>query len=337
MIFFKLFFFLDSEVNNVQMSVVDCGEWTDLCAAQLVTTVPFQPITTFPSVLLLRPQQPAQLYRGMLGSEALHRFIMMSDNMTFSWNPLGLLVQSFSFTDNYIFNTDFDLNLRTFYNLISLALFLVKFSLFFLCQNIYFVFCHVCIQTGASRPLRCCCPHKRKWHHFYRKHLTLSSQATGWTESWDYSGRRLKQVGGWNVDEYDKSWKSWRSLFTAIICVGLQKEAEEKTALHIVQIKLEKFNLLQKYSVENSCKVSEKSRNLWNDQKRAQCRKYLKWKQKHGKLAKMAEICWKMVKEYLRKTLTSVVGSTNSKFSSTISKALVHIFWSTSSKVHMLK
>ncbi|XP_013865102.1 thioredoxin domain-containing protein 16 [Austrofundulus limnaeus] len=68
----------DSEVNNVQMSVVDCGEWTDLCAAQLGTPVPFQPITSFPSVLLLRPQQPAQLYRGMLGSEALHRFIMMS-------------------------------------------------------------------------------------------------------------------------------------------------------------------------------------------------------------------------------------------------------------------
>lgn len=87
--------FLDSEVKDVQMSVVDCGEWTDLCSAELGAAVPFQPITTFPSVLLLRPQQPAQLYRGMLGSEALHRFIMMSDNMTFLWNPSGLLVWSF--------------------------------------------------------------------------------------------------------------------------------------------------------------------------------------------------------------------------------------------------
>lgn len=68
----------DSEVDDVQMSVVDCGEWTDLCAAQPGAAVPFQPITAFPSALLFRPQQPAQRYSGMLGSEALHRFIMMS-------------------------------------------------------------------------------------------------------------------------------------------------------------------------------------------------------------------------------------------------------------------
>lgn len=68
----------EAEVNDVQMSVVDCGEWTDLCAAQPGVAVPFQPITDFPCTLLLRPQQPAQQYRGMLGSEALHRFIMMS-------------------------------------------------------------------------------------------------------------------------------------------------------------------------------------------------------------------------------------------------------------------
>lgn len=59
------------------MSVVDCGEWTDLCAAQPGSVVPFQPITAFPSVLLLHPQDPVQPFRGMLGSEALHRFIMM--------------------------------------------------------------------------------------------------------------------------------------------------------------------------------------------------------------------------------------------------------------------
>ncbi|XP_030602993.1 thioredoxin domain-containing protein 16 isoform X2 [Archocentrus centrarchus] len=68
----------DSEVDGVQMSVVDCGEWTDLCAAQPGSAVPFQPITAFPSVLLLHPQDPVQHFRGMLGSEALHRFIMMS-------------------------------------------------------------------------------------------------------------------------------------------------------------------------------------------------------------------------------------------------------------------
>ncbi|XP_047432417.1 thioredoxin domain-containing protein 16 [Mugil cephalus] len=68
----------DSDIDDVQMSAVDCGEWTDLCAAQTGASVPFQAITAFPTVLLLRPQEPAQLYGGMLGSVALHRFIMMS-------------------------------------------------------------------------------------------------------------------------------------------------------------------------------------------------------------------------------------------------------------------
>ncbi|XP_026157574.1 thioredoxin domain-containing protein 16 isoform X2 [Mastacembelus armatus] len=69
----------DSGVNDVQMSAVDCGEWTDLCAAQPGTPdpVPFQPITAFPSILVFCPQQSVQHYRGMLGSEALHRFIML--------------------------------------------------------------------------------------------------------------------------------------------------------------------------------------------------------------------------------------------------------------------
>ncbi|XP_056157101.1 thioredoxin domain-containing protein 16 [Lampris incognitus] len=67
---------LESEVPDVQMAVVDCGEWTDLCAASPHSS---QPITAFPSVLLLRPQEPSQRYSGMLGSEALHRFIMLSD------------------------------------------------------------------------------------------------------------------------------------------------------------------------------------------------------------------------------------------------------------------
>ncbi|KAK1876585.1 Thioredoxin domain containing protein 16 [Dissostichus eleginoides] len=66
------------EGSEMQMSAVDCGEWTDLCAAQSSLPIPFQPITAFPCVLLLRPKEPAQLYRGMLGSEALHRFILLS-------------------------------------------------------------------------------------------------------------------------------------------------------------------------------------------------------------------------------------------------------------------
>ncbi|KAA8579536.1 hypothetical protein FQN60_006629 [Etheostoma spectabile] len=66
--------------SEVQMSAVDCGEWTDLCAAQPGSSlpIPFRPITAFPSVLLLRPHESAQYYRGMLGTEALHRFIMLS-------------------------------------------------------------------------------------------------------------------------------------------------------------------------------------------------------------------------------------------------------------------
>ncbi|XP_028998135.1 thioredoxin domain-containing protein 16 isoform X2 [Betta splendens] len=69
----------DSEVDDIQMGSVDCGEWTDLCAAQSGAALPvlFQPITAFPTVLVFFPQEPVLHYRGMLGSEALHRFIML--------------------------------------------------------------------------------------------------------------------------------------------------------------------------------------------------------------------------------------------------------------------
>ncbi|KAM9820664.1 thioredoxin domain-containing protein 16 [Neosynchiropus ocellatus] len=70
----------DLEVNDVQMSAVDCGEWTDLCAGLTHST--FQPVTAFPTVLLLRPEEAAQEYRGMLGSEALLHFIMLSRSVT---------------------------------------------------------------------------------------------------------------------------------------------------------------------------------------------------------------------------------------------------------------
>ncbi|XP_042261401.1 thioredoxin domain-containing protein 16 isoform X1 [Thunnus maccoyii] len=87
----------ESEVDDVQMSAADCGEWTDLCAAQPGSSlpIPFQPITAFPSVLLLRPQESAQHYRGMLGSEALHRFIMLSRSA--SPAPLSTLEEVTSF------------------------------------------------------------------------------------------------------------------------------------------------------------------------------------------------------------------------------------------------
>ncbi|KAK7893400.1 hypothetical protein WMY93_022552 [Mugilogobius chulae] len=57
---------LDADIEDVQMCAVNCGEWTDLCAAQSANrTFPFQPITAFPTVLLLRPQEPAQFYKGI--------------------------------------------------------------------------------------------------------------------------------------------------------------------------------------------------------------------------------------------------------------------------------
>ncbi|XP_057686436.1 thioredoxin domain-containing protein 16 isoform X2 [Corythoichthys intestinalis] len=72
--------FADADIADVHMSAVDCGEWTDLCAAQPVGFLPisFKPITAFPSILLFRPQEPIQEYRGMLGCEPLHRFILLS-------------------------------------------------------------------------------------------------------------------------------------------------------------------------------------------------------------------------------------------------------------------
>ncbi|XP_062237025.1 thioredoxin domain-containing protein 16 [Platichthys flesus] len=70
----------DSAVDNVQMSSVDCGEWTDLCAAQSGSALPalFTPITAFPGIWVFHPQASARHYSGMLGSEALHRFILLS-------------------------------------------------------------------------------------------------------------------------------------------------------------------------------------------------------------------------------------------------------------------
>ncbi|XP_072319726.1 thioredoxin domain-containing protein 16 [Eucyclogobius newberryi] len=71
---------LDADIDDVQMCAVNCGEWTDLCAGQSGTPdpIPFQPITAFPAILILRPREPAQRYEGMLSSQALYRFILLS-------------------------------------------------------------------------------------------------------------------------------------------------------------------------------------------------------------------------------------------------------------------
>ncbi|XP_010890645.1 thioredoxin domain-containing protein 16 isoform X2 [Esox lucius] len=59
-----------ADVSNMELAVVDCGEWTDICDAQQ--------ISSFPTVRLYRPQEPPQTYRGMLGTEGLTRFLMLS-------------------------------------------------------------------------------------------------------------------------------------------------------------------------------------------------------------------------------------------------------------------
>uniref|UniRef100_A0A3B4BH97 Thioredoxin domain containing 16 n=1 Tax=Periophthalmus magnuspinnatus TaxID=409849 RepID=A0A3B4BH97_9GOBI len=67
---------LDGDVDDVQMCAVNCGEWTDLCAAESDPSdppFPFRPITAFPTVLMLRPREPARRYGGMLTSQTLGR------------------------------------------------------------------------------------------------------------------------------------------------------------------------------------------------------------------------------------------------------------------------
>ncbi|XP_052437237.1 thioredoxin domain-containing protein 16 isoform X2 [Carassius gibelio] len=57
-------------MNGVKLAAVNCGEWTDICSDQNVTS--------FPTVLIYRPMADAQLYRGMLGTKSLHGFILLS-------------------------------------------------------------------------------------------------------------------------------------------------------------------------------------------------------------------------------------------------------------------
>ncbi|XP_028857829.1 thioredoxin domain-containing protein 16 [Denticeps clupeoides] len=58
------------DVLDVVLASVDCGEWTDVCSSQQ--------ISSYPKVLMYRPGELAQPYRGMLGTDSLHRFILLS-------------------------------------------------------------------------------------------------------------------------------------------------------------------------------------------------------------------------------------------------------------------
>ncbi|XP_035388985.1 thioredoxin domain-containing protein 16 isoform X3 [Electrophorus electricus] len=56
-------------VNGLDLASVNCGEWTDVCGDQNITSFPF--------VLLYQPGEAAQPYRGMLGAESLHTFLLL--------------------------------------------------------------------------------------------------------------------------------------------------------------------------------------------------------------------------------------------------------------------
>ncbi|KAM9467049.1 thioredoxin domain-containing protein 16 [Clarias gariepinus] len=57
-------------VSDVTLASIDCSEWTCVCDDQNVSS--------FPSVLLFHPGEGAHLYKGMMGTESLYRFILMS-------------------------------------------------------------------------------------------------------------------------------------------------------------------------------------------------------------------------------------------------------------------
>ncbi|XP_077095218.1 thioredoxin domain-containing protein 16 isoform X1 [Siphateles boraxobius] len=57
-------------VSGVELAAVDCGEFSDICSDQN--------ITSFPTVMIYRPMAAAQPYRGMLGTKSLHTFILLS-------------------------------------------------------------------------------------------------------------------------------------------------------------------------------------------------------------------------------------------------------------------
>ncbi|XP_057199953.1 thioredoxin domain-containing protein 16 [Triplophysa rosa] len=57
-------------VSGLVLAAVDCGEWTNICSDRDVTSFPF--------IMIYRPMEAPQPYRGMLGTESLQRFILLS-------------------------------------------------------------------------------------------------------------------------------------------------------------------------------------------------------------------------------------------------------------------
>ncbi|XP_073725326.1 thioredoxin domain-containing protein 16 [Misgurnus anguillicaudatus] len=57
-------------VNGLVLAAVDCGEWTDVCGDQNVTS--------FPIIMIYRPIEAPRVYRGMLGTNSLQKFILLS-------------------------------------------------------------------------------------------------------------------------------------------------------------------------------------------------------------------------------------------------------------------
>ncbi|KAL4656246.1 thioredoxin domain-containing protein 16 isoform X1 [Arapaima gigas] len=58
------------DTADTQLACVDCDEWTDVCSSQQ--------ITAFPTVRLYRPGEPPHTYRGMLGTQGLLQYVMLS-------------------------------------------------------------------------------------------------------------------------------------------------------------------------------------------------------------------------------------------------------------------
>lgn len=57
-------------VSGLVLAAIDCGEWTDICSDQNATSFPF--------IMIYRPTEAPQPYRGMLGTKSLQRFILLS-------------------------------------------------------------------------------------------------------------------------------------------------------------------------------------------------------------------------------------------------------------------
>ncbi|XP_060789636.1 thioredoxin domain-containing protein 16 isoform X3 [Neoarius graeffei] len=57
-------------MSDITLASLDCGEWTCMCHEQNVSS--------FPSVLLFHLGEDARYYRGMMGTESLYKFILLS-------------------------------------------------------------------------------------------------------------------------------------------------------------------------------------------------------------------------------------------------------------------